>query len=472
MRLELQLSQRPEMQLRLSPQLIQRIEILQLPAQELIELIQQESSENEILEVEPARSELTPPQNGQEKEGGEPELSEQVSADLEGYTGYSEFLRPKARRDDERDPKMEAMKNAPSAPSTLADHLLSQVSFANLSREVRAFIEILIQHLDENGFLADPLEEILIPYDEGFTIEVARDALDFLRTLDPVGVGATDMRECFLMQLDREHPRYKLHKKIVSNHLDDWRDNRLPKMARAAGVDLDQIKEAMEDLRSVLMPPPGRLFREDLVVPVRPDVVVTKIEGQYVVSLEDGLYPQISVSSAYLDLYRNRGVVGQRRRELKGKIDRARFLMEAIEQRKNTLRRVAEEIVQHQVEFLEHGRLLPLKMRDVADSLGLHVSTVSRAISDKWMQTARGIFSLKHFFTGAASGGEAAGLESRDSVRTRVQEIIEGEDKRRPLSDEEVVKRLRTLGLDIARRTVTKYRKMLDIPSSRQRREY
>ena len=472
MRLELQLSQRPEMQLRLSPQLIQRIEILQLPAQELIELIQQESAENEILEVEPAQSELAVPLNGQEKEASEPELSEQVSSNLEQYTGYSEILRPKAKRDGERDPKMEAMKNAPSAPGSLIDHLLAQVSFANLSTDVRAFIEILIQHLDPNGFLPDPLEEILIPYDEEFTIEVARDAFDFLRTLDPVGVGAIDMRDCFLMQLDREHPRYKLHKKIISKHLDDWRDNRLPKMARSAGVDLDQLREAMNDLRTLLLPPPGRLFHQDLVVPVRPDVVVTKVEGQYVVSLEDGLYPQISVNSAYLDLYRSRGVVGQRRKELKGKIDRARFLMEAIEQRKNTLRRVTEEIVQHQEDFLEHGRLLPLKMRDVADSLGLHVSTVSRAISDKWMQTQRGIFSLKHFFTGAAAGGEAAGLESRDSVRTRVVEIIEGEDKRKPLSDEEVVKRLRTLGLDIARRTVTKYRKMLNIPSSRQRREY
>ena len=349
---------------------------------------------------------------------------------------------------------------------------MDQVGFANLPERIRAFLEILIEHLDSNGFLPDPLEEILIPYDEQFTIEEGRQALEFLRTLEPVGVGAADLRECFLMQLDESHQRYGLHRMLIEDHLEDWRDNRMPKISRATGAEIEQVKQAMEDLRTILSQPPGRLFRQDLVVPVRPDVVVSKIEGQYVVSLEDGLYPQISLSSAYLDLYRDRGVAGKQRKELKGKIDRARFLMEAIEQRKNTLRRVSDEIVRHQVDFFDHGRLLPLKMRDVADALGLHVSTVSRAISDKWMQTPRGVFAMKHFFTGAAPGGEAAGLESRDSVRVRVQEIIGLEDKRKPLSDEEVVKKLRTLGLDIARRTVTKYRKMLNIPSSRQRREY
>ena len=472
MRLELQLSQRPEMQLRLSPQLIQRIEILQLPAQELIELIEQESAENELLEVEQARSDLGPQQNGSEKVAGEAELSDQVGADLERYSGYNEILRKPVRHDGERDPKMEAMKNAPAAPGTFKDNLRDQVAFASLPERIRAFVEILIDHLDDNGFLPDPLEEILIPFDEQFTLEEARQALEYLRSLEPSGVGASNLRECFLTQLDPTHQRHELHRMLIEDHLDDWRDNRLPKIARNTGADIEEVKQAMDDLRTILSPPPGRLFRQDLVVPVRPDVVVSKIEGQYVVTLEEGLYPQISLNSAYLDLYRDRGVAGKQRKELKGKIDRARFLMEAIEQRKNTLRRVSDEIVRHQEEFLAHGRLLPLKMRDVAEALGLHVSTVSRAISDKWMQTPRGVFPMKHFFTGAAPGGEAAGLESRDSVRTRVQEIIEAEDKCKPLSDEDVVKRLRTLGLDIARRTVTKYRKMLNIPSSRQRREY
>lgn len=473
MRLELSLSQRPEMQLRLSPQLIQRIEILQLPAQELIELIQQETAENETIEVDPARSDSQQvPESEVDAPKKDDELSEQVSSELERYTQYNEILRPRVRNDGERDAKLEAMQNAPSAPETLRDHLFDQISFASLPDPVRGFLEILIQHLDDNGFLAEPIDELVIPHDELYSIEDARKALEFLRTLDPVGVGARDMRDCFLMQLDPDHPRHALHRQIISDHLEDWRDNRLPKIARATGVDMDEVKVAMDDLRTILSPPPGRLFRQEIVVPVRPDVVVEKIEDRYQVRLEESIYPQISLNSTYLELYRDRVGGSKQRKDLKGKIERARFLIEAIEQRKNTLLRVAMEIVQHQQDFFEHSRLLPLKMRDVADTLGLHVSTVSRAISDKWMQTPRGIFPLKHFFTGAAPGSETAGLESRDSVRIKVQEIIDGEDKKKPLSDEEVVEKLRTLGVDIARRTVTKYRKMLNIPSSRQRREY
>jgi len=469
MRLDLNLSQRPEMQLRLSPQLIQRIEILQLPAQELIELIRQECAENETIEVEPPKVDAPSP-NGQDTER---EVDDEVSANLESYTAYNEILRPKVRRDSgEPDPKMAAMANAPNRPETLQDHLRTQVAFARLPEQAREFLEILVDQLDSNGFLSDPLEEVLIPYDERFSMQDAEHALAFLKTLDPVGVGARDMRECFLMQLDPSHPNHEVHRKLVADHLEDWRDNRLPKIAREIGGDIEQVKQAMEELRYILSPPPGRLFRRDTVVPVRPDVVVEKIEGRYEVRLEDDFYPQLGISSSYLDLYRSRSLAGRMKKDIKGKIDRARFLIEAIEQRKNTLYRVATEIVARQTEFLDQDRLLPLKMRDVADELGLHVSTVSRAISDKWIQTPKGIYPMKFFFTGAAPGGETAGLESRDSVRNKVQEIIDAEDKSSPMSDEEVVEKLRGLGVDIARRTVTKYRKMLNIPSSRQRREY
>jgi RNA polymerase sigma-54 factor len=470
MRLDLSLSQRPEMQLRLSPQLIQRIEILQLPSHELIELIRQECAENETLEVEAPKVDTAASQNGHEQER---EVDDEVGANLERYTSYNEILRPRVRRDSgEPDAKMQAMQNTPDRPETLQDHLRAQLAFARLPDKVREFVEILIEQLDENGFLPDPLEDVLIPYDERFAREDAERALAFLKTLDPVGIGARDMRECFLMQLDPGHPNHDLHRKLVANHLEDWRDNRLPKIARDTGVDLVVLKQAMEELRHILSPPPGRMFRRETVVPVRPDVVVENIEGRYEVRLEDDFYPQISISPAYIELFRSRTADGRVRRDVKGKIDRARFLIEAIEQRKNTLYRVSSEIVKRQKEFLDNQRLLPLKMRDVADELGLHVSTVSRAISDKWMQTPKGIYPMKFFFTGAAPGGETAGLESRDSVRNKVEEIIGSEDKQNPLSDEEIVEKLRTFGVDIARRTVTKYRKMLNIPSSRERRVY
>ncbi len=476
MRLDLSLSQRPEMQLRLSPQLIQRIEILQLPANELIDLIQQEVAENETIEAEPPKAQA-PTQNGTDTgttSGAETTATkEDVAAQqLEDYRRYDELLRPKINRSDDRDAKMEAMQNVADHDATLQEHLLAQISFANLPEKVRGFAEILVQHLDENGFLTEPLEEVLIPHDTEYSIDDAKKALEFIKELEPVGIGAKDLRECFLMQLDPEHPNFELHKQMVGEHLDDWRDNRLPKIAKACNVDVERVKEAMEELKHLLHPPPGRRFRAATIVPVVPDVVVEKIEDRYEVRLEDDYYPTLSISPSYLDMYRDKTVDSKSRRDIRGKIERARFLIEAIEQRRNTLFKVAREIVRHQEEFLEHGRLKPLKMRDVADTLGLHVSTVSRAISDKWIQTPRGVHPMKFFFTGAAPGGESAGLESRDSVRHKVKQIIEGEDKHAPLSDEDVVEKLRALGLDIARRTVTKYRKMLKIPSSRQRRAY
>jgi RNA polymerase sigma-54 factor len=470
MRLDLSLSQRPELQLKLSPQLIQRIEILQLPSIELMELIQQELSENETLDFQPTRSEV---QTTAEVKAPEAEVDQQIGADLERYSGYNELLRrPRAQGDGDRDPKHEALMNASVETHSLREHLLAQVAFANLAPKIRAFVHILIDQLDENGFLSEPLEELLIPYDETYTREEARLALDFLKSLDPPGVGAKDMIECFLSQLDPGHPDYALHQKLVRSHLEDWRDNKLPKIARETGAEIEEIKAAMDDLRTILSPPPGRLFREEAAVAIRPDVIVEKQGGDYTVKLDDDVYPELAVSAAHLDAYRERQVIGRTRRDLKSKIERSRFLIEAIEQRKDTLRKVAQEIVAHQREFFENDRLRPLKMRDVADILGLHVSTVSRAISEKWMQTPKGIFPLKFFFTGAAPGGEASGLESRDSVRHKVKEIIDAEDKAQPLSDEEIVERLKGLGLDIARRTVTKYRKMMDIPSSRQRRVY
>lgn len=466
MKLDLSLTPRQELQLRLSPQLIQRVEILQLPTSQLLELVEQECTENDSLVYEPPESERTGTPDGDGAVEREPE--EEWAEAAEKAERFQEVLRARARFDGEKDPKLEALANTPAQDGTLSDHLMEQIRFANLDPKVREFAEILVGQLDENGFLPQPLEDIYVPLDDRFTREEAEAALAFLRSLDPPGVAARDMRDCFLSQLDPDHPHYELHRRIVSEHLDDLANNRIPRIARSLGVPVEEVPALVAELRGILKPPPGRLFRREPVVPVRPDIVVEKGEdGDYEVRLAEENYPRLDIDPAYAELYRDPELRGRIRKEIREKVDRARFLIDAIEQRKGTLLRVAREIVDHQREFFENGRLRPLKMRDVADALGLHVSTVSRAIADKWMQTPRGIFPLRKFFTGAST---EEGGESRDAVQEMVKEIIDAEDPRNPLSDEDIVAELRKRGVRIARRTVTKYRRLLNIPSSRERR--
>jgi RNA polymerase sigma-54 factor len=246
----------------------------------------------------------------------------------------------------------------------------------------------------------------------------------------------------------------------------------LPKVAKETGESIATIKEMLEEFKR-FDPSPGSRFSAEEPHYIYPDVVVELVGDRYEIRLEDNSYPQLRVSQSYINMLRNKQVDPDLRKHIRKNVESAKWLIESIEQRKSTLYRVASEIVKRQRAFLDHGvkYLKPLKMQEVADALSIHVSTVSRAISDKYIQTHRGIFPMKFFFTGAAQGSNGA-VESRAGVKQKVKEIIDSEDKKNPLSDEEIVEKLKALGLDIARRTVTKYRKALKIPSSRQRREY
>ncbi|MEM7166772.1 MAG: RNA polymerase factor sigma-54 [Planctomycetota bacterium] len=321
---------------------------------------------------------------------------------------------------------------------------------------------------DETG-AEFPLHVALEPAPELSELE---EALAIVRGLDPAGVGATSIEECLLLQLDRDPLDYPLERELIEKHLANIAKNRLPQIAKATGQPLDEVKGAIEII-AMLNPNPGRGFVAEETHIVRPDVFIDEDEGEYKVRVENPHVPRLRISPYYRTLFKEARNDPELRKYIKKKIDNAEWLLHAIHQRKSTLQRVAEEIVKHQQEYFHKGirHLKPLKMQEIADIIGVNVSTVSRAISGKYFQYPGGVKELKFLFTGGTTKDDGS-VESRGSVIERIKKLIADENKRKPLSDSQIVKLLAEQGIHISRRTVTKYREAESILSSRERREY
>jgi RNA polymerase sigma-54 factor len=478
MRLDVSLQQRLSQQLRLAPQIIQSIEILQLPAMDLKELIENELQENEMLEVEEVASEGLPAVRETpahvDEEGTDEDEATSVFDRLEALTeldrrGTGSLSRGAA--EEAADRKWEAMQNTAAPGESLADHLREQLELLELSPAVRAAAEAIVYNLNDAGLLPSTLEEVVAAMDEPVPVEAAQEALRVVQSLDPPGVGARDLKECLLLQIRDDEPDAELKRRLLRDHLEDLERNKIPRIAKALGVPVERVYELRDGLRHLTLQPGGG-YSTARNAYIRPDVVVEWEDGDYRIRLVNDHVPRLTVSPRYRQLLQEARSDPRLRDYVKRKVDAAKWLIEAIAQREGTLERVAREILERQRDFLDFGvsHLRPLKMQEVADVLGIHVSTVSRAISDKHVQTHRGIFPLKYFFTGGTENDDG-GVESRVSIKERVRAIIAAEDVASPLSDDEVADRLsRESGLAIARRTVTKYRKALRIPSSRQRR--
>jgi len=481
MRLEVSLAQKLSLQLKLAPQIIQSIEILQLPALSLQELVETALGENEALE----RQDDTPePSPAREEGNGQATDAEREKAEVAETLERLEQLEAVADRDwqdfgrrrgfsGDSDPKFEAMNNTAAATASLDEQLYEQFILLDPAEDQRILGRHLIFNLDGNGFLPYSLEEILeSPELRGrFTLEQCEEVLRMVQSLEPKGVGARNLQEALLLQLDPEDPDREFKEELIRHHLLDINKNKLPKVAREMDLTIPQLRQLVEAIAR-LDPRPGAKIGGNRNAYVHPDVVVEWVDGRYEIGLEDSFFPRIRVSPQYKELLANTEDP-KVKDYVRKKLESAKWLVDAIQQRQNTLSRVCEEIFKVQREYLDYGesRLRPLKMQEIADRVGIHVSTVSRAIADKWVQTPRGIVPLKFFFTG---GAETAGGEtlSRRSVKQKVRQIIAKENKHAPLSDEQVAEILKQEGLDIARRTVTKYRKALNIPSSRQRRQW
>jgi RNA polymerase sigma-54 factor len=486
----------------LAPRMIQSMEILQLPIMALQERIQQELQENPVLELKevPNEETTTPDEttDGQAQEddqanfekelvideGSDKELDfDRLEALSRDWDHLNEGHRPSRNGlDEESDKKHDAMQNMPSRPESLQEYLSHQLNFLDIKRDQVALLQFLITFLDDRGYLATTLEEIARSFEQqavengqpqSIPLTEWEECLKIVQKLEPPGVGARDWKECLLLQLTPETPHRDVLRVLIQNHLEDLQHNRLPVIQRKTGFDLNVIKEAKEALRHLNLNPASQ-FTVDKIPYVVPDIAVERTEaGEYEVRLLDDWTPNIYISRRYMEMYKDKGKDPQTREYLKKKITAAQWLMESIEQRRATLEKVTRAIIQHQRSFLDKGPefIEPLKMQQIADQVGVHVTTVSRAVDDKWVQTPRGIFPLKRFFGGGTQTltGEEIAWEK---IKQKLLEIIDKENKANPLSDEDLVAKLNEAGYPVARRTVTKYRKMLKIPSSRQRKDW
>lgn len=483
MALDLRLDQRPELQLRLAPQIIQSIEILQLQSLDLQNLVQTELDTNEFLEraageeteedpaAAPAVAEKVEVKDDPNSTEGREQEFERLERD---EVWDSEMPRAKSALDYEAaDRKQEAMNNAPGRPMSLQEYLREQLAVLEIDDKYRAFAHELISNVNDIGRLDADLESLRQGYPD-LTAEDAEYVLHEIQGMEPKGIAARSTEECLLLQLNEDDPNFTLKQRLVAEFFDDLKKNRRPKIAKALGISLDDLEEIIEELGD-LDYQPGRSAIDEQPRYIYPDIIVDWIPPDgYEVRLASENYPSLRVRPTYRRVLADPGLSNEYKDEVRKQVDQAKWLVSAIEQRQNTLLRVAKRIVHYQRDFLEFGPhyLWPLKMQQIADDLGIHVSTVSRATHEKYMQTHRGIFSLKSFFGGATANVDG-GVESRASVKQRVKEIIAQEDKKSPLSDEEIVARLKqSFGVEVARRTVTKYRKALRIPSTRQRKAF
>ena len=495
MHFNLSQSMKMSQQMKLAPRMIQSMEILQCSVMELQEKIDEELAENVTLEIEDRDKNVTSTEEEVEREKARDERevsdSEKDPLEVDSDDGnkddferlvemadqwpednYTSGSKSSGGIEDAGNRAHDVMANAAARPVSLHDELMTQFGLLDTTPIVREFGEYLISNLDDDGRLRNSLPELVQVFGRPISDGDAEDTLRLVQTLEPAGVGARSLQECLLLQLDGSSPLHEELTTLITKHLEDLGNNRIPLIERKTGFSIDTIKAASEEL-SRLDPHPGRGFREETARAVTPELIVERDDdGNYSVRLIDEYTPSLKISRYYIKQLKN-NPDPKTKEYIKKKIESARWLIDSIEQRNSTVKRVTEAIVEHQREFLEKGpeHIQPLKMEEIAAKVGVHVTTVSRAVAEKWMQTPRGLFPLRKFFGGGTTTEEGEEV-SWDIIRLKLKDIVEAEDKSKPLSDEDLVKKLSDEGFKLARRTVTKYRKKMGIPSSRQRKEY
>jgi len=452
----------------IAPQMQQSLQLLQTPTLELRHLIQQELEANPTLEDEGNEVSLEDAVGPSEDDDFDREFAELSQLDEE-WREYMAQSRMSAPRREDAEEKHQFVMDSIVEPVTLQEHLLEQLNVSDVSKREREVAEMLVGNIDENGFLQVDLEDL--SFDMGIPFGELEAARELVQSFDPVGVGASDLRECLLIQLQRLGKQHSLEYRIVDHYLDDLARKRYPQIAKRLSVTPEQITKAAEFI-ATLDPRPGSRFGGDTNTYVNPDVTVENVGGEWVVTMNNEQVPRLRISNAYKDLMA-KGDGREARSYIRDKIRAGKFLIKSIHQRQQTIQAIASEIVERQRDFLEHGasRLKPMNMAQVADKVGVHETTVSRAVSGKYMSTPHGVYEMKYFFTTGYETEDGESL-SNTSVKQSLADLIAHEDPRKPYSDQRLVEELRKAGLNIARRTVAKYREELNILPSHMRRSY
>ncbi|MGH9384864.1 MAG: RNA polymerase factor sigma-54 [Vicinamibacterales bacterium] len=457
----------------LTPALQQAIKLLPMSTLELADLLTQEVVENPLLEeipTEELQAAETPVEEKAEDKTAADKTDSWEDADYDYFFGeyLDDGYRPRMQQEVRELPPIE---NTLSTSSSLTDHLEWQLSLQADAESIREIGEGIIGNLDDDGYLVASVDEIAAM--GPWPIEDVEKALRLVQSFDPIGVAARDLQECLMLQLRHLHLEGTPAETIVAEHLRLLHNHQMPELARKLGLSIGDVKHHVEIIQH-LDPKPGSRFNPQPSQYVIPDVYIIKVEDQYVAVLnEDGL-PQLRISPTYrrlLDKSATTENSAETRAYVKDKFRSALWLIKSVEQRQKTIHKVATSIINFQRDFLDHGieHLRPLVLRDVANDIGMHESTVSRVVTNKYMHTPQGVFEMKYFFHSGISSsyGEAV---SSVTIKNRIRKIIEGEDPRKPLSDSKIVSILQREGLILARRTIAKYREELKIPTSNQRK--
>ena len=480
------------MQMVLAPRMIQSMEILQLPMLALQERIKQELESNPVLEIatetpeQSATQTTTEPSTTEIPDGERDFVVKEDSSNVEDFErlsslgpDFSDFdLPPRAhthRPFSDRDPKMEAMANTAARDTNLDEYLRLQWSFVSAPDPIKKAGELVISFIDDDGYLRVALDDLPGRTSEPVAVEDLTEALSLIQTLDPPGTGARNIQECLLLQLPTLDGDTSLERELILNHLDDIRMNRYPAIARKTHLNVEQIDTAVHRIARI-EPAPGHRIGQPPAPYIVPDVIIEydPTSDSYQARLADDHVPNLAISEQYRSMFKAGPPLDAKAKEfLQRNIRSARWLIEAIQQRRQTLMRVVNTVIKAQRVFLDNGPqyLKPLPMLQVAEQLGIHVATVSRAVSDKYAQTPRGIFSLRSFFSGGTQTASGEVL-SWNGIKAKLMKVIEKEDKQNPLSDDQIVAQLKADGLKLARRTIAKYRKVMNIPPARRRRQF
>jgi RNA polymerase sigma-54 factor len=460
----------------LSPQLQQSLLILQTPLLELRNLVQQEMETNPVLEELPEDS------GADERSEAEASADENFKDEFEKLASLDEEWRDymaqsasssfDGRRGSKgADEKRQFLFDSIPVQETLQQNLIAQLNQTVLSTDDRKTAELITGNIDDDGFLQSTTEEMAL--NSGIPQDEFERVLGLIQTFYPAGVGARDLRECLLIQLRRQGKEQSLEYRIVSEHMDDLGRHRFLEIARRMAINVEDVQKTADNIAR-LNPRPGQVFAAAPQNYVLPDVIVEKVDGEYQISFNNEQIPHLRISNLYKDIIASGDAQSSDTKDyIRDKIRSGKFLIRSIHQRQQTIMNIAQQIVSRQLDFLEHGpsHLKPMTMAEVAEVVGVHETTVSRAVSGKYMATPQGVFDMKYFFTGGYQTATGESL-SNTSVKQTILELVKHESGSAPLSDHEIVEILSERGIPIARRTVAKYRSELNILPSHMRRKY